>query len=254
MKRYTAKNAPGRAFTLLELMIVLGIIAILLGLTLPAFLKLSKSNAVDVAARMVASQLRLARAEAIARRQFVAVIMPGRDLIRGSDNSEDNPVIYRYQSFRAAVVTKDGENDYYIFSEWIAGTKWTFLPVGAVIAEADGDYDALTSDDPPEPKGDSWNIGDDDHTLQKVSDSTSPNIRIFAGVSNTNVRAVIFKPNGRCVQKIYVTIMEGVNATPEPTSQEELEAESEFEFQGYNKNNIRVLEISPFTGKIRFLF
>ena len=93
--------------------------------------------------------------------------------------------------------------------------------------------------DPPQPMGSSWDFSDDSPLL--VEDGLSPAKMIdISGVDNTNARAVIFKPNGRCVQRTYVTIMEGV--APEGVILRE------------NKFNIRVMEINAFTGQIRYLF
>lgn len=319
MKPHPTNASARRPFTLLELVFVLGIIGILLAVTLPAFLKLTRSNAVDTAASMIAAQLRLARAEAVARRQYIAVIMPGLEFINSDDTA-----IYRYQSFRAAIVERFDDDDFE-FREWIDGTKWTFLPIGAVIPEVDEDAytEADPSEDDPLPlpsdeitkellkitlnesveyvipvdeEGYSlWVIRDENLSvvvddLYPEDDEPSPNIEpgrcLFPGfsaecpkeqylsaVSGTSVRAVIFAPNGRCVQRTYVTFMEGVNVQPDPipvpreegddeeavagTPEDEYadedEYEDEFIFQGVNKHNIRVLEVSPTTGKIRFL-
>ncbi|NLZ62881.1 MAG: prepilin-type N-terminal cleavage/methylation domain-containing protein [Lentisphaerae bacterium] len=246
MKLRTANASARRAFTLLEMVFVLGIIGILLAVTLPAFLKLTHSNAVDTAASMIASQLRLARAEAVARRQYIAVIMPGREFRPESDSEPPADVpIYRYQSFRAAIVTKDGED--YVFSEWYPGTQWTFLPLGAIIAEADGDNEISADDD--------WIIGNDNDNSTLVTIAGSESEEEAGGESGEDqtLRAVIFKPDGRCVGKTFVTVLEGVNTIPDSELPVAAPDADEFIFQGVNKHNLRVLEVSPTTGKVRVL-
>jgi len=87
MREYHAITAaaPSRAqalrrhFTMVELMVVIVIVSIILAFSVPAFQKLAVGSGVDAAARMLSSQLSLARAEAISRRQCIAVIMPGAD-------------------------------------------------------------------------------------------------------------------------------------------------------------------------------
>lgn len=243
-------------FTLVELMVVIVIASIILAFSVPAFQKLAVGSGVDAAARMLSSQLSLARAEAISRRQYIAIIMPGQHFNKDTDDEN----LFKYQSFRAAIVTHSGGT--YTFEKWVDGTEWTFLPTGTVIAEADDD--AYTSGSNPvaaaaypcelidtsssgspiqleipvdsagEPR---WGIKDDNSVI--VTDNTATE-KIYPGKNNHNARAVIFKPNGRCVQKTYVTILEGV--APEGSIQRE------------NKFNIRVMEINAFTGQIRYLF
>ncbi|HPY89817.1 MAG: prepilin-type N-terminal cleavage/methylation domain-containing protein [Lentisphaerae bacterium] len=240
MKQSDKQCKQRRGFTLVELMVVIVIIAVILGITAPAFRKLATGSAVDSAARMVSSQLSLARAEAISRRQHVAVIMPGADFVQDAANDTN---IYRYQSFRAAIVEASATVGEYTFVQWIEGTDWTFLPTGALIIEADDDVDELTAATPHAPvgSGSTWTIGDG--IIHEVNDGSSP-AKIFdvASVTNNEVRAVVFKPNGRCASKVYVTIMEGVVATPTGNYERE------------NMSNIRVMEINAYTGQIRFLF
>ena len=231
-------QALRRHFTMVELMVVIVIVSIILAFSVPAFQKLAVGSGVDAAARMLSSQLSLARAEAISRRQYIAVIMPGADFEKDDDNDEN---LYKYQSFRAAIVDNyNSSTKTATFVNWVEGTEWSFLPTGTVIVEADGDTEELDmTADPPQPMGNSWGFSDDSPLL--VADGMSPAKMIdISGVNNHNVRAVIFKPNGRCVQRTYVTIMEGV--APEGTILRE------------NKFNIRVMEINAFTGQIRYLF
>jgi prepilin-type N-terminal cleavage/methylation domain-containing protein len=233
-------------FTLVELMVVLIIIGIMLAALAPAFNRLMTGNAVGAAARMVSSQLRLARSEAVSRRQYIAIIMPGNTF---TPPASDTTSPYKYQSFRAAVVTHSSGT--YTFDKWVEGTVWTFLPLGAVIAEAD--TDGYMSGSLPVPTGTDWVelIADADFKLEipvdsngtskwKIEDHSALVVTGIPPAPLEEVRAVIFTPNGRCAQKTFVTILEGV--APNGTIERE------------NKNNIRVMEINAFTGQIRYLF
>ncbi len=242
-----------KPFTLVELMVVIAIIAIIMGLSVPAFRKITVGSGVDAASRMLSSQLMLARAEAIARRKCVAVIIPGQHFNKGADDRNN----YHYSSFRSAFVTEDSGNTFK-FVEWVPGTQWTFLPTGAVIEilETSGSSKPIaldTSGTEAVPNSSSYDIPDDssdkgvgcDSECTSVKDDAS-NSNYMVDSSNANstngIRAIVFKPNGRCVQKNYLTVMEGV-----------VEADSN-ETTRLNKANLRVMEVNQYTGQVRYLF
>lgn len=242
-----------KPFTLIELMVVIAIIAIIMGLSVPAFRNISVGSAVDASSRMLSSQLMLARAEAIARRKYVAVIIPGQYYTKNSDDRNN----YHFSSFRSAFVTEDSGNTFK-FVEWVPGTQWTFLPTGAVIEilETSGSSKPIaldTSGTEAVPNSSSYDIPDDpsdkgvgcDSECTSVKDDTS-NSNYMVDSSNANsthgIRAIVFKPNGRCVQKNYLTVMEGV-----------VEADSN-ETTRLNKANLRVMEVNQYTGQVRYLF
>ncbi len=242
-----------KPFTLIELMVVIAIIAIIMGLSVPAFRNISVGSAVDASSRMLSSQLMLARAEAIARRRHVAVIIPGEYFTKASDDRNN----YHFSSFRSAFVTEDSGNTFK-FVEWVPGTQWTFLPTGAVIEilETTGASKPIaleTSGTETLPNSSSYDIPDDssdkgvgcDSGCTAVKDDAS-NSNYMVDSSNTNsshgIRAIVFKPNGRCVQKNYLTVMEGV-----------VEADSN-ETTRLNKANLRVMEVNQFSGQVRYLY
>jgi len=102
------------SFTLVELMTVIVIIAVILGITIPAFNGFLGRSSVDAAASMVAAQLRVARAQAAQRRTEVGVAF--------SDDGD------WFQTFYEKSVA--GVASYY----WIPGSKKEFLPKGALIS------------------------------------------------------------------------------------------------------------------------
>ena len=127
-----------RQFTLIELLLVIGIMILIMGLTVPSFRRMASGNAVNASARMLAGQLNLARAAAIAEQRYIAIIMPGCKFKKpnpageSSGNSSDE---YHFRSFRVGVVEPTSTPNEFQLVEWYPGANWSFLPVGAVIAE-----------------------------------------------------------------------------------------------------------------------
>ncbi len=209
-------------FTLIEMLVVLGITGILLALAIPAFEKLVLGQGVNGAATMVSSQLRLARAYAIASRQRVAVLLPGADAIAGTP-TVGTPTTLKYKSL--AFCTVDANNN---FGAPVPNTKIEYLPTGAVIAEvninttyqgSDVDVLALSTD----------------ITVKDVKWSTFG----FATTSIRNCRGIVLKPTGALALAStvpwYIRVVEG---EPNGTA-----------LVIRNAANQLTLEVNPYTGR-----
>ena len=202
--RGTKAGRSVRRFTLIELLVVLAIVGIMFALVIPAFKAMGQG--VTGAARMVGGRLRYARQYAIAHRKRIAVLMPG--LNQGQAK-------YRYTAFRICQVDNAGPAN---FVAWVSGTKWEFLPTGAVIAEADQDSGATN---PP-----------NDGTWTPVS-----GVPGFTG----DCRAVIFKPTGAPAggAQRYVTVVDGFASNGTVTIKNA-------------KNYVDIL-VDQYTGRISYL-
>jgi len=252
-------------FTLVELLVVIAIMIIIMGFSVPMFSKISFGNAVDGASRMISSQLSLARAEAVAKRQYIAIVMPGTDFKQPADGATTDE--YNFRAFRAAIVEEDDDNDdnTFNFKAWFPGTEWSFLPKGAVIAEADGDAEAKTETEGVECKIEydtdgevkkreqfnNW-LGSDsklgqDATYTKINDNGDDH-RMVEGKNNTDVRAVVFKPNGRVAGGTkFVTLIEGI-----PTGATSATGDY-YRLVNGNINNMRLMRVARLTGKVTYV-
>ena len=146
---------------MIEIMLVLVIVSILLIIAMPAFNKLVLGSNVDGGARLVLSQLRLARQYAITKRVRVAVLLPAKDF--PSDGTAADSTRYKASSVRSCIV--DSSND---FVEYVGKTQWAFLPQSVYIDDITN-ADAVNGVEFPE-KG--------------------------SGETADNVRSIIFLPSG----------------------------------------------------------
>ena len=223
-----------KPFTLIELMVVIGIMIIILSLSAPAFRKLAMGSSVDIAARMVSSQLMLARAEAISRREYIAVVMPDSSFSKDTNDVSN----YSYTAFRSAIVEKSGTD--YKFKEWVPGTNWSFLPVGAIIRDVSDStpsiitYNSTSGKYERDASVNSFSTGGGFASIKEDSSGDLMN-----GVNNTSntIRCIIFKPNGRTTQSSFITIKEGLTD----------------DLKDQLVENCHILEISQFTGQSRFI-
>ena len=251
-------------FTLVELLVVIAIMIIIMGFSVPMFSKISFGNAVDGSSRMISSQLSLARAEAVAKRQYIAIVMPGTDFVQPEDGKTTDE--YHFRAFRAAIVEEDDDNDdnTYNFKAWFPGTEWSFLPKGAVIAEVDGDSEAKTEAEGVECKieydtdgevkkreqynnwlGSESKLGQD-ASYSKVNDTSTA--KMVDGKNNSDVRAVVFKPNGRVAGSTkFVTIIEGI-----PTEVTSASGDY-YRLTNGNIKNMRLMRVGRLTGKVTYV-
>lgn len=161
-------------FTLLELIAVMVVIAIILGITIPAVSRLMTGSGVEAAARIVAANARLARQYAISKRCRVALLLPANE-----GSVEDR----RFSSVRLCIVDDDDH-----FEEWMPDSKWEFFPTGGVVVEVD----------------DTAGYGGADKTQTVTGLSTQD----FGGAGTC--RAVVFKTNGRIADGArFIHIVEG---------------------------------------------
>ncbi|MCP4180026.1 MAG: hypothetical protein GY756_19870 [bacterium] len=109
-----------KKFTLIELLVVLGIVIIIFSISLPAFLKMTKGQSVEIAARTIGSKLNAVRAYAITNREYTALVFITNETVSNSR--------YNYRAYRPCIV--DSSN---VFQRWVPDEKWDYLPNATVL-------------------------------------------------------------------------------------------------------------------------
>jgi Tfp pilus assembly protein PilE len=179
-------------FTLVEILMVLGLMAILLFIALPAFEKLAKGSGVELAARNLTSKLGMARGYAITKREYVAVLMPTKDTTVSSVTTV-LPNDYPYKGYKLCVVssTSTGTSPtVFTFQRWIPSEKWEFTPNGTAINHIN-----YQRHDP----GTDSNITTGTWSTFAHEEVNGVNLsEISSTYANLdNVRGIVFKPTGK---------------------------------------------------------
>jgi len=223
-----------KRYTLVELLIVIGIMAVLMGIALPAFTKMAKGNGITVAERNLSAKINGARSYAITNRVYVALIF-----ITSDSNAPDK---LRYVSYRPAIVTFSGGN--YTFKKWIDSENWESMPGGTVYG---GEKGTAT----PIPVGANFSstyassasaAGTTGTTVlacdfQDVNGATS-------ATSISIINCLVFKPFGNTASAaeftmwIWEATLPSVGSSVQPVVT--------------NSSNFVKLTVNPFTGKVKY--
>ena len=120
---------PASAFTRIELMVVIGIVALLVGLTVPVVTSLSKAGGVNAGGRLISNLLTVARSDAINQRTRVQLRVVTKWVNNGT---EDVSAAYRKMSVWRLDPAKQAQTsppaDLYT-----QVSKWETLPTGIII-------------------------------------------------------------------------------------------------------------------------
>lgn len=215
-----------RNFTLVEILVVLGLMAILLFIALPAFEKLAKGSGVELAARNLTSKLGMARGYAITTRQYVAVLMPT------ATTSPKLPNDYIFKGYKLCVVS--GTTSPFTFKRWLPSENWEFLPNGTAINHINNNPHAVGSDSNSTALSDGWTTA----LLEVVNGVDFSEITGYTTVST--VRAIVFRPTGKMAVNAnrYVAVSESTY--------------SGTDLIATNKKNWIDITIDQFTGRVSY--
>lgn len=244
MKKFTKHS-----FTLIELLAVIGIVALLFGVFAPAFTRMMVGSKVDQMASNFKTGMELAQAKAVASRKFVAMIIPSKyDTVA---DSRLKP--YCGGGYRLAYVKKDG--DQWLFSGWVPGSQWRNMADGAMLTGIEQDDDWLDNNKKlkslptPESATNKAFSGSGKLTViepngfDDASNGDSDVAAIYnATAANNNLKGLIFTPFGGCIVggKPFIFFF----------------TEAKVDGDGYNypnTDNFVMLKLNLLTGKVIFL-
>lgn len=143
------QNSRNRSFTLIELIVVMILMGMLIGITVPSFTRISRSKVLTHATQEIAGQIAIARNYALTNHCYVAVIFPRMEELRKNDldgdrTDKDSSKLAGYYnaSCRTALVTKTSTNEFY-FVMWLPNSDWVRLPEGSIISDNDAHFSVL---------------------------------------------------------------------------------------------------------------
>ena len=210
-----------KAFTLIELLLVVGLMATLMGIALPAFSKMAKGNGITLASRTISGKINGARAYAITKRAYVGLVFA----TVGGEAVGDVPNVIRNTCCRPAIFTYASSN--YTFVKWVDGEGWEKMPTGVTFGgdASSGKVGALsTGVSVPMPKS-------------AFNDLDSS----FSGSTIANVNCLMFTPGGMTKNtgfsiSIWEATATSVGTQPTIT----------------NTNNYVKITINRFTGRLSY--
>lgn len=247
-----------RGFTLVELMVVLGIMTILMTLAVPSFDNLMRGDAVARTTRSLTTAIAQARAKAAATRRYVALLLPD-----GSSNQVDQdnrPYGPPMRSYRLCYVLKDGDN--FVFDDWGPDSNWLELADKAVVAQVfcadkfnednSGGRDISVKHNESS-YFDGWDRNGNSGLLYiGVTDNSVDN---YYGSSNGRgeVGALVFSPTGQLANgEAYIVVAEGSVRTDPDNERTKTFLFRNRDEEGYPMN-CREIMINKFTGKTKVL-
>lgn len=175
---WNLKRPASRGFTLIELITVIGIMALMMVIAIPAFQSATKGSAVGIGAGHLVNTLALARAKAVTGRTHVRVVF--------SDAAYTNATIIPKVSY-AVLIWTNQESD--VNANWIYLDRWQSLPKGAYFSTLPA---ALGSATTPFPSNQSAGV-----TLSGVEFNSAGALASSAGSDVfIVVREGVVKPDG----------------------------------------------------------
>lgn len=225
---HSKRRGISRLFTLIEMLIVIGIVSILIGMGAAAIIKLSQGSGVKQAVTAISGKLSVARSLAASRNAYVAVVFP--------IDAKSTPDDLASRCAMILEVEKDGDD--VSPKDFIPGQDWTMMPPNTILlAEASGEDESATgrlitqmSDGFKKFKNQSKGSG-----LAKVE------LRMGKERLPQSMPAIVFNPQGQPETKeltgVILYVAEGRSSDGKTVTG--------------NLANRRMIVINPFTGRVK---
>ena len=166
------QHAAARPFTLVELIMVMGVMILLAAIAIPAYSSLFSGRKTTLAANQMNGAIMEARAHAVSSKVYTALVF-----VKDSNSKG-------YTRFRMAEVyhNPDTDNTSYLWRRWVPNSSFVLLPENTMIPATDKDFGPTSSSD--------GSSGSNYST--KVTNLTNSGVTASAAD-----RAIVFKPNGQ---------------------------------------------------------
>ena len=176
------RRRPVRLFTLLELIVVMGILVLLSAVAIPAYSSLFSGRKTTLAANKLNGAVMEARAYAVSNKVYTALVFL-------NEKVSENTTTKGYVRFRLAELYHDPEStdNNYIWSRWANGSDYVILPENTMIPSGDQYFGSTSSDTSGSPSGKLLDVDFTHMTSKNLPD----------GVTATDAKCIIFRPNGQ---------------------------------------------------------
>lgn len=213
-------------FTLIELLLVMGLMGLMVTLALPAFSRMTGNNKIDIMTSNIKTALEQGRSTAVSRNCYVAVVFP---LAAEEADVKD----YNFGGYRLAEVKPTGTNGTdYTFVKWISESYMN---------KPDGTFMTAARSSKFTAAGTSVKSENFTGTITVTADDSDPKVDLPKGdLPNVDLAKcwfVVFKRTGECANDdMYICIANADSGTLEVS----------------NRDDFRQLSLNQFTGRVEY--